>query len=388
MATEPSHRAGAGVGLPPPRLATLADVRALVRLENQAFASDRISARSFRHLLTKGHDICLLVDDPGSAGHLLGYALVLLRRGTSLARLYSIATAPQAQGLGVGRLLLRAAQAAALAEGAIALRLEVRPDNAAALALYHSEGYRTFGRHTDYYADHTDALRLEKLLIEGAEPNDDARVPYYRQTTEFTCGPAVLMMAMAALNPEAISLDRSTELRLWREATTIFMTSGPGGCDPYNMAVALKRRGFRPEIHISQPGPVLLDTVRDPAKRAVMELVQSDALALCAERGITIFWGALTAEALRAQLDAGRQAIALISSYRMYHERVPHWVLVHGHDTRCFYIHDPWVAEGELETDFAKANLPIPFAEFDRMSAYGRSRLRVCLLVAPGEAQP
>jgi ribosomal protein S18 acetylase RimI-like enzyme len=382
MAIEPTRFDGvAGAFLPAPRPATLKDVPALVRLENMVFASDQLSVRNFRHLLTKGHDLCLVIDDPGQSGRLLGYVLVLLRRGTSLARLYSLAVAPHAQGRGVGRRLLRTVQAAALTEGAIAMRLEVRPDNTSALTLYHSEGYRTFGRHTNYYADHTDALRLEKLLPEGAQ-TVDARVPYYRQTTEFTCGPAALMMAMAALTPDAVVLDRSTELRLWREATTIFMTSGPGGCDPYNMAVALRRRGFYPQIHVSEPGPVLLDTVRDPAKRAVMELVQSDALALCGARDIPIFWGALTADGLRAELDAGRLAIALISSYRMYRERSPHWVLVHSYDQRCFYIHDPWVAEADMESDIVKANLPIPFVEFERMSAFGRNRLRVSLVIA------
>ena len=31
------------------------------------------------------------------------------------------------------------------------------------------------------------------------------------------------------------------ELTLWREATTIFSNAGPGGCDPYGMAVTLRR---------------------------------------------------------------------------------------------------------------------------------------------------
>ena len=43
------------------------------------------------------------------------------------------------------------------------------------------------------------------------------------------------------------------EFQLWREATTIFMTSGPGGCEPYGLAVALKRHGLRPEVYVSRP---------------------------------------------------------------------------------------------------------------------------------------
>jgi hypothetical protein len=51
------------------------------------------------------------------------------------------------------------------------------------------------------------------------------------------------MMAMKALDP-AMELNRTLELRLWREATTIFMTSGHGGCGPYGLALSAYRRGF------------------------------------------------------------------------------------------------------------------------------------------------
>ncbi|MCL1487420.1 MAG: peptidase C39 family protein [Marinobacter sp.] len=69
------------------------------------------------------------------------------------------------------------------------------------------------------------------------------RYPYYPQTTEFTCGPAALIMAMAALNQQQ-SLTTLEELKIWREATTIFMLSGHGGCGPHGLALAAWHRGF------------------------------------------------------------------------------------------------------------------------------------------------
>jgi ribosomal protein S18 acetylase RimI-like enzyme len=44
------------------------------------------------------------------------------------------------------------------------LRLEVRADNAPAIRLYESRGYRLIGRYAGYYADDADALRYEKRL--------------------------------------------------------------------------------------------------------------------------------------------------------------------------------------------------------------------------------
>jgi ribosomal protein S18 acetylase RimI-like enzyme len=93
-----------------------------------------------------------------------GSALVFFRRGSTLARLYSIATAPAARGQGLGARLLAAAEQAAQARGCRALRLEVRVDNAAAIALYERAGFRRIGRYEGYYEDGADAWRYEKTL--------------------------------------------------------------------------------------------------------------------------------------------------------------------------------------------------------------------------------
>ena len=64
----------------------------------------------------------------------------------------------------------------AAAQGRRALRLEVRFDNGAALALYERLGFRQFGQYDNYYADSARALRLEKILATG---NAAAVTPQY-----------------------------------------------------------------------------------------------------------------------------------------------------------------------------------------------------------------
>lgn len=102
-------------------------------------------------------------------GQLVGAAVVLLRADSADARLYSIAVAGPARGRGVGRVLLGACEAAAMAAGRTGLRLEVRESNAQALALYRVSGYEVTGRIGAYYADGEDALRLRRALFRERE---------------------------------------------------------------------------------------------------------------------------------------------------------------------------------------------------------------------------
>ena len=360
------------------RDAALSDIEALVRLENASFQTDRLSRRQFRYMLTRGRSRTLLADDPQSG--LLGYVLVLFSRGTSVARLYSIAVAPQARGRGVARALVAAAEAAAWEQDRAYMRLEIRRDNPASQALFEGTGYRRFGVLSDYYEDHMEALRYEKTLAPDLKP-ELQRVPFYEQTLDFTCGPSSLMMAMQALKPDLV-LDRTLELRIWREATTIFMTSGHGGCGPFGLALAARRRGFAVELFINDPGVPLVDSVRSPEKKEVMRLVHEDMQDEVRRLGVPVHYKTLGLDRLSECFDSGAVPMVLISSYRIYQEKFPHWVVVTGVDTHFVYVHDPFVDYENGETTLDSINMPIQREEFSRMSRYGRVGLQAVLLIA------
>lgn len=151
-------QAGAAVALRP---AAPADLEALVALEQGVFDYDLMSrAQLRRHLASPRCDLIVAV----RGAELVGSALVFYRRGTDVARLYSIAVAAAARGLGLGARLLDAAEAAARRRGCRRMRLEVRVDNAAALALYERRGYVRRARAVGYYDNGMDAWRLEKIL--------------------------------------------------------------------------------------------------------------------------------------------------------------------------------------------------------------------------------
>ena len=141
-----------------------ADIDRLVAIENAAFESDRLSRRSLRAYLTKS-TVALLVAEVEVAGaaRVVGYALIAFRKGSKKARLYSIAGDPQHR-IGAGKRLIAACEQEAARRGAESLVLEVRADNARAIALYETRGYTKFATIPDYYEDGASALRYEKKL--------------------------------------------------------------------------------------------------------------------------------------------------------------------------------------------------------------------------------
>jgi len=144
------------------RRAAASDLDDLVALELRSFSSDRLSRAQYRRHLDS--DSALVLVAGSGDRHCLGSAVLFFRKGSAVARLYSLATRPEARGQGVGAALLEAAAAAARRRGSRALRLEVRIDNAAAIALYEREDFRRIGRYAQYYQDGADAWRYEKVL--------------------------------------------------------------------------------------------------------------------------------------------------------------------------------------------------------------------------------
>ena len=147
------------------RKGTLADLDRLVAIENAAFQGDRLSRRSLRAHLTKP-TVSLLVAEAETHGfaRVVGYALLAFRKDSKKARLYSIAGDPQHR-IGAGKRLIAACEEEAARRGAESLVLEVRADNARAIALYDERGYVKFATIPDYYEDGASALRYEKRLV-------------------------------------------------------------------------------------------------------------------------------------------------------------------------------------------------------------------------------
>lgn len=364
------------------RSAQLKDIKPILAIEEAAFDTDRLSERNLRHLIQKAHGRTLVAVDEHD--RVDGYVTVLFNRGTSLARLYSIAVAPSRSGRGVGRALLDAAEEAAAEDGNALMRLEVRVDNLSARRFYEKCGYDPFAISTEYYEDGVDALRMEKAL-EPRTRTPLRHVPYYEQTLEFTCGAAALLMAMNALDP-ATALDARTELRIWRESTSIFMCSEHGGSGPYGLALSAYRRGFELEVYVSQRGVLFGESVRLPERRRAIELVQDDFRQQLTDTPVRIQYEPLPMGVLETRMGAGWIPIVLISTYRLDRKKQPHWVVVTGLDDRFVYVHDPFVDRKREKTKTDRMHVPISRKDFERMARYGRGQLKAALLLRQREA--
>jgi ribosomal protein S18 acetylase RimI-like enzyme len=146
---------------PPARRATLADIDALVALENKAFDGDRLSRRSFRYYVATDTAILRVMKQTGV---LAAYSLLAFRKGSKIARLYSIAVDPAFEGKGLGRALLKTAEKDSRAAHCTVLRFEVRVDNKRAITLYEKNGFERFDEIEDYYEDGATAICLKKGL--------------------------------------------------------------------------------------------------------------------------------------------------------------------------------------------------------------------------------
>jgi ribosomal protein S18 acetylase RimI-like enzyme len=360
------------------------DIDELLRLESVAFQSDRLSRRSFKRWLRHAGCIFLASEESGALG---GYVLVILRRGTRLARLYSLAVDPAYRGKGTAVQLIERAEQAARDAGALYMRLEVAGNNAAAISLYRKLGYTQFGLYQGYYEDHSDALRMEKCIHRLEPANDNRAIPWIPQTTPFTCGPASLMMAMNGLDP-GYSPSPLEEVEIWREATTIFMTSGHGGCHPVGLALAAVARGFDAQVWVNKKGPLFIEGVRDPNKKRVMSLVHESFISQAQKQKLPIRYADIDQASMAACYARGENVLILISTYRLDNRKAPHWVVLSGYDENCLYFHDPDLEVGPHRTiadenrdSIECQHLPIARADFASMSLFGSSRLRTAVIL-------
>jgi len=133
------------------RLAPLrrTDLRRCAELEQQLFpGEDPWSERAFAAELDWGHYYL----GAYAGEQLIGYAGLSLagRPGDLEGSVHTIGVDPAHQRRGIGRLLLRALLDRADSEAAEVF-LEVRTDNAGAIALYEAHGFDTIGLRKRYY---------------------------------------------------------------------------------------------------------------------------------------------------------------------------------------------------------------------------------------------
>ena len=121
--------------------------------------------------------------------------------------------------------------------------------------------------------------------------------------------------------------------------------------------------------------------MRSLDKKAVIALVQEDFLDQLRALPVPLHRGAAGLDQLQAAFADGGIPIVLISSYRIYREKFPHWLVVTGFDDRYVYVHDPFVDAEARKTRMDCINMPILKKDFQRMARYGKAGQRATLVI-------
>lgn len=148
-----------------------ADLLSVVRIEERTFERPW-TLSTFEEFLTA--PAFLVLEDPFEEGigeDLAGYVVAetVFARGRRFGHVKDLAVKPERQGVGRGRRLLETALSVLANHGADQARLEVRPSNEPALALYEAAEFEVVGRKGEYYQNGEDALIMARSLARGPE---------------------------------------------------------------------------------------------------------------------------------------------------------------------------------------------------------------------------
>jgi len=137
------------------------DLNEIGCLEKVSFEGDAFSKRQFWYLLNKANGVFVLAKQGSKT---LGYLILLSRKNSRQIRIYSIAVATEARGVGIGKKLLDYTEKEARKTGKSRITLEVSERNKSAIQLYKKFGYQKKGEKTNYYADGSNAHIMIKEI--------------------------------------------------------------------------------------------------------------------------------------------------------------------------------------------------------------------------------
>jgi ribosomal-protein-alanine N-acetyltransferase len=137
------------------------DIPVLVSLDKELFPYSPWSSGQYREEISAPTRRFIVAVDEGLS--VVGYAGVFAPGGAE-ADILTVGVIAQHRGQGIARQLMAGITKWAIDQGSIAMMLEVKTDNAAAIGLYESLGYSKLNIRKDYFGSGLDALVMRKEL--------------------------------------------------------------------------------------------------------------------------------------------------------------------------------------------------------------------------------
>lgn len=187
-------------------------------------------------------------------------------------------------------------------------------------------------------------------------------VPYYAQTSEFTCGPACVVMVMKNFDSRTRA-DRYLEFEIWRQCNMI----GVRGADPYGLSVPLLERGYQVFLVTRRK-----KVVNYPAwKRVVRRRFSSEEIKLsllgmsanqrrALSKGLKVEYKRPVVADIIQGLRDGFIPIALVHMGVVHSLNIPHWVVVTDADHEMVVFNDPYPPKG-------RRGLRLPQVKFQKI---------------------
>jgi hypothetical protein len=175
------------------------------------------------------------------------------------------------------------------------------------------------------------------------------KIPYYAQSSDFTCGPACVLMIFKYFDPH-LKLNRTLEFEVWRQCNMI----GVRGADPFGMSVPLLDAGY--DVHLATKRRKMIDPdlwksrlrehtfTPEDAKLAVFGIGENKKRALT--RGMTVEYRQLTVERVTRSFSEGFIPIALVHMGVVHQLDIPHWVVVTDVGEDYVALNDPYPPKG------------------------------------------
>jgi len=174
-------------------------------------------------------------------------------------------------------------------------------------------------------------------------------VPYYEQTSEFTCGPACILMVMKHFDSR-IELTRQLEFEIWRNCNMI----GTKGADPFGLAVPLIDAGF--EVRLLTQRRIMANTKRwkrrltragftlQEAELSIFGIRQNKLRAL--SRNLAVQYKRPAVLDMAIAVGEGYVPIALVHMGVVHSLNIPHWVVVTDVTDESVTFNDPYPPKG------------------------------------------
>lgn len=165
-------------------------------------------------------------------------------------------------------------------------------------------------------------------------------IPLYRQTLDFTCGAACILMTLSHFDPD-FRTDPNTEIDIWREGTSVLAL----GMGRYGLSFPFLKRGFRVEITTNSEGIDFFDRIKARLNERQVEIFKQlyeERKARVSEMGLSEkLDSGLTMSRLGSVVEAGGVPIILTDAKELGDVEAPHWVVFTGTENGGFRINNP-----------------------------------------------